>query len=136
MKSVPNDGKPLVKRPRSKASEWVLANEGPSQGYHHFRGGISTLEVEAVLLSHPKVSEAAVVGQPDALLNDMPCAFVRLKEGFGVSAEDIIEFCGDQLSNHMIPKSVVFGELPVNFSEKVRKFSKRETINANTSLAN
>ena len=97
---------------------------------------VSTLEVEAVLLSHPEVSEAAVVGQPDALLNEVPCAFVRLKEGFGASAEDIIEFCGDQLPDHMIPKSIVFGELPVNFSGKVQKFSMRETVNASTSLAN
>ncbi|KAJ6413338.1 hypothetical protein OIU84_006183 [Salix udensis] len=65
---------------------------------------VSTLEVEAVLLSHPEVSEAAVVGQPDAVLNEVPCAFVRLKEGFSASAEDIIEFCGDQLPDHMIPK--------------------------------
>ncbi|KAJ6353399.1 hypothetical protein OIU76_002420 [Salix suchowensis] len=97
---------------------------------------VSTLEVEAVLLSHPEVSEAAVVGQPDALLNEVPCAFVRLKEGFSASAEDIIEFCGDQLPDHMIPKSIVFGELPVNFSGKVQKFSMRETVNGSTSLAN
>jgi len=97
---------------------------------------ISTLEVEAVLLSHPKVSEAAVVGQPDALLNEVPCAFVKLKEGFGASAEEIIEFCGDQLPELMIPRTIVFGELPVNFSGKVQKFAMRETVNANTSLAN
>jgi fatty-acyl-CoA synthase len=97
---------------------------------------ISTLEVEAVLLSHPKVSEAAVVGQPDALLNEVPCAFVKLKEGFGASAEEIIEFCGDQLPDLMIPRIIVFGELPVNFSGKVQKFAMRETVNANTSLAN
>ncbi|KAG5245458.1 acyl-activating enzyme [Salix suchowensis] len=97
---------------------------------------VSTLEVEAVLLSHPEVLEAAVVGQPDALLNEVPCAFVRLKEGFSSSAEDIIEFCGDQLPDHMIPKSIVFGELPVNFSGKVQKFSMRETVNGSTSLAN
>ncbi|KAJ6907721.1 acyl-activating enzyme 1 [Populus alba x Populus x berolinensis] len=97
---------------------------------------ISTLEVEAVLLSHPKVSEAAVVGQPDALLNEVPCAFVKVKEGFGASAEEITNFCGNRLPDHMIPKSIVFGDLPVNFSGKVQKFAIREKVNCSTSLSN
>jgi fatty-acyl-CoA synthase len=97
---------------------------------------ISTLEVEAVLLSHPKVSEAAVVGQPDAILNEVPCAFVKVKEGFGASAEEITNFCGNRLPDHMIPKSIVFGDLPVNFSGKVQKFAIREKVNCSTSLSN
>ena len=92
--------------------------------------------MEAVLLGHPKVSEVAVVGQPNALLNEVPCAFVKLKEGFGASAEEIIEFCGNQLPALMIPRTIVFGELLVNFSGKVQKFAMRETVSANTSLAN
>jgi fatty-acyl-CoA synthase len=97
---------------------------------------ISTLEVEAVLLSHPKVSEAAVVGQPDAILNEVPCAFVKVKEGFGASAEEITNFCGNRLPDHMIPKSIVFGDLPVNFSGKVQKFAIREKVICSTSLSN
>ncbi|KAJ4845787.1 hypothetical protein Tsubulata_041452 [Turnera subulata] len=97
---------------------------------------ISSLEVEAVLLSHPKVSEAAVVGKHDAVLKEVPCAFVKLKDGCSASAEEIIQFCGNQLPSHMIPKSVTFGDLPLNFSGKARKFVLREKINAMDTPAN
>ncbi|XP_021830692.1 protein STRICTOSIDINE SYNTHASE-LIKE 5-like [Prunus avium] len=43
---------------------------------------ISTLEVEAVLLIHPQVLEAAVGGKYDEVLGETPCAFVKLKEGW------------------------------------------------------
>ncbi|EEF40679.1 AMP dependent ligase, putative [Ricinus communis] len=70
---------------------------------------ISTLEVEAALLSHPKVLEAAVVGKSDVVLN---------------------EFIGAQLPDYMVPKTIVFGDLPVNFNGKVQKFVLREKANA------
>ncbi|KAF2306333.1 hypothetical protein GH714_016483 [Hevea brasiliensis] len=71
---------------------------------------ISTLEVEAALLSHPMVSEAAVVGKFDADLKEVvPCAFVKLKDGCDANAKEITEFCRDKLPNHMIPKITVFG---------------------------
>ncbi|XP_059434345.1 butanoate--CoA ligase AAE1-like [Corylus avellana] len=94
---------------------------------------ISTLEVEAVLLSHPKVMEAAVVGRVgDDNVGETPCAFVKLKEE-GCSAcmaKEIIEFCGDRLPNYMVPHSVVFGDLPINSTGKIQKFVLREKINA------
>ncbi|KAJ6916512.1 acyl-activating enzyme 1 [Populus alba x Populus x berolinensis] len=97
MKSVPYDGKTIGEVMfRSN----ILMSGGEA---------ISTLEVEAVLLSHPKVSEAAVVGQPDALLNEVPCALVKVKEGFGATAEEITNFCGNRLPDHMIPKSIFLG---------------------------
>ncbi|KAJ7944076.1 CoA ligase [Quillaja saponaria] len=97
----------------------------------HYNGeAISTLEVEAVLLSHPKVLETAVVGKLDKYLGEVPCAFVKLKEGCGASAEELIKFCGEWLPNHMVPKSVVFGDLPVNSTGKVQKFILRKKANA------
>lgn len=94
---------------------------------------ISTLEVEAVLLSHPKVMEAAVVGRVgDDNVGETPCAFVKLKEE-GCSAcmaKEIIEFCGDRLPKYMVPHSVVFGDLPINSTGKIQKFVLREKINA------
>ncbi|XP_075666093.1 butanoate--CoA ligase AAE1-like isoform X1 [Castanea sativa] len=82
---------------------------------------VSSLEVEAVLLSHPKVFEAAVVG------TDKPCAFVKLKEGCdNCVPEEIIEFCGERLPKYMVPHSVVFGDLPVNSTGKIQKFVLRE----------
>ncbi|XVF18127.1 hypothetical protein REPUB_Repub10bG0185400 [Reevesia pubescens] len=92
---------------------------------------ISTLEVEAVLLSHPKVLEAAVVGKHDDDLKEKPCAFVKLKEGNGaISCEEIVKFCEEQLPDYMVPRTVVFGELPVNSTGKVQKFTLRVKANA------
>jgi acyl-CoA synthetase (AMP-forming)/AMP-acid ligase II len=43
---------------------------------------ISTIEVEAVIYSHPAVLEAAVVARPDEYWGETSCAFVKLKDGF------------------------------------------------------
>ncbi|KAK8653138.1 hypothetical protein V6N13_127151 [Hibiscus sabdariffa] len=97
---------------------------------------ISTLEVEAVLLSHPKVLEAAVVGKRDEYLKEKPCAFVKLKEGYGaMSCEEIVKFCEEQLPDFMVPRTVVFGELPVNSTGKVQKFTLRVKANAMHSIS-
>lgn len=90
---------------------------------------VSTIEVEAVLLSHPKVLEAAVVGSN---CTNRPCAFVKMKEGCGgaCEAEEIIEFCGERLPKYMVPHSVVFGDLPVNSTGKIQKFLLREKAKA------
>lgn len=93
---------------------------------------ISSLEVEAVLLSHPKVLKAAVVGRyDDSLLESSACAIVKLKDGCSASVVDIIKFCEDQLATHMVPKSVVFGDLPINSTGKVQKFIITEKIKNN-----
>ncbi|KAA8547573.1 hypothetical protein F0562_004002 [Nyssa sinensis] len=91
---------------------------------------ISTLEVEAVIISHPNVLEAAVVGRPDDQLGETPCAFVKLKEGCNVSAEEIVKFCGERMMHYMTPQTVVFGDLPVNSTGKIQKFVLREKAKA------
>ncbi|XP_039158512.1 probable acyl-activating enzyme 1, peroxisomal [Eucalyptus grandis] len=92
---------------------------------------ISTLDIEAVLLSHPKVAEAAVVAQNDVIAGQVPCAFVKLKEGRSSDPEEIIEFCAGRLQKAaMVPKTVCFGELPVNSTGKVQKSVLRERADA------
>ncbi|CAH2062587.1 unnamed protein product, partial [Thlaspi arvense] len=58
---------------------------------------ISTIEVESVLFSHPAVLEAAVVGRPDEYWGETPCAFVKLKDGYRVSTDEITRYCRDHL---------------------------------------
>ena len=109
---------------------------------------ISTLEIEAVLLRHPCVSAAAVVGRikqyhdhhGDGLMlgnHETLCAFVKLKEGREngtnvTSAKQIMDFCADNLSAYMVPHAVIFGDLPVNSTGKVQKFVLRYKANATT----
>ncbi|KAF2312485.1 hypothetical protein GH714_034844 [Hevea brasiliensis] len=83
---------------------------------------ISTVEVETVLYSHPAIFEAAVVARPDDHWGQTPCAFVKLKEGFDVSAQDIIKFCRDHLPHYMAPRTVIFEDLPRTSTGKVQKF--------------
>ncbi|XP_010918226.1 butanoate--CoA ligase AAE1 [Elaeis guineensis] len=96
---------------------------------------ISTIEVESVLFSHPAVLEAAVVGRPDHHWGETPCAFVKLKEGASVAAEDIIKFCRSRLPHYMAPKTVVFEDLPKTSTGKTQKFVLREKAKAMGSLS-
>ncbi|XP_068324071.1 probable CoA ligase CCL13 [Pyrus communis] len=93
---------------------------------------ISTLEVEAVLLTHPQVLEAAVVGKHDEVLGETPCAFVKLKEGFGgggeESCKEIVKFCEEKLPVFMVPQAFVFGDLP-NSTGRVQKFVLKKKAN-------
>jgi len=88
------------------------------------RGGenISPEEVEAVLRTHLKVEEAAVIGIPDEEWGEQPRAIVVLKQGETATAEEIIEHCRTHLSSFKRPRSVVFtNELPRNPMGKVLK---------------
>ncbi|EHA8587950.1 Acetate/butyrate--CoA ligase AAE7, peroxisomal [Cocos nucifera] len=96
---------------------------------------ISTIEVESVLFGHPAVLEAAVVGRPDHHWGETPCAFVRLKEGADVAAEDLIKFCRTRMPHFMAPKTVVFEDLPKTSTGKTQKFILREKAKAMGSLS-
>jgi len=93
------------------------------------RGGenISPEEVEAVLQSHPKIEEAAVIGVPDEEWGEQPRAIVVLKEGETATAEEIMEYCRERMASFKRPRSVVFvNELPRNPMGKVLKRVLRE----------
>lgn len=68
---------------------------------------ISPAEVEAVLLEHPSVSEAAVVGAPDRLRGEVPSAFVVLKQGKEVSAKELYAFCRQRLADFKVPRKII-----------------------------
>lgn len=87
---------------------------------------ISTIEVENVLYRHPAILEAAVVARPDDKWGETPCAFVTLRDGATATAEEIIEFCRNNIAHYKAPKTVVFGGLPKTSTGKVQKFVLRE----------
>ena len=88
---------------------------------------ISSIEVESVLYKHPAVMTAAVVAKPDDKWGETPCAFVELKAGVPApTADDIIQFCRDNLAHYKCPKTVVFGDLPKTSTGKIQKFKLRE----------
>ena len=87
---------------------------------------ISSIEIEDVLYRHPAVLEVAIVAKPDAHWGETPCAFVALKEGASVSAEELIAFSRDHLAHFKAPKTIVFGPLPKTSTGKIQKFKLRE----------
>ncbi|XP_074575426.1 butanoate--CoA ligase AAE1-like [Curcuma longa] len=91
---------------------------------------ISSIEVESVLFSHPAVLEAAVVARPDDYWGETPCAFIKLKDGVSVTAEEIIKFCRARLPHYMAPRTVLFEDLPKTSTGKTQKFLLREKAKA------
>lgn len=87
---------------------------------------ISSLEVEEVLYQHPAVMTAAVVAKPDPRWQEVPCAFIELKEGKEATPEEIIEFCKQHLARFKVPKDVVITEIPKTSTGKLQKFVLRE----------
>ncbi|MEZ5849307.1 MAG: acyl-CoA synthetase [Hyphomicrobiaceae bacterium] len=87
---------------------------------------ISSIEVEDVLYKHAAVIACAVVAMPDEKWGETPCAFVELKPGATVSAQDIIAWCQEHLARYKCPRQVVFGEVPKTSTGKIQKFVLRE----------
>ena len=88
------------------------------------KGGenISPHIIEEVLRSHPKVSEAAVVGMKDALYGEDIKAFVILEPGQESTPEEIIDFCRSRLKSFLVPRMVVFlKSFPKNLMGKTLK---------------
>jgi acyl-CoA synthetase (AMP-forming)/AMP-acid ligase II len=83
---------------------------------------IAGSEVERVLYEHDAVLEVAVVGRPDDRWGEVPVAFVVLRPGESVAAEELLAHCAAQLAKFKVPKDVTFLEaLPRNPSGKVLK---------------
>lgn len=87
---------------------------------------ISSIELENVIYRHPEVQEVAVVSSPDSKWGEVPKAFITPKPGTNPTAEDIIEFCKNNLARFKAPKSVVFCELPKTATGKITKFKLRK----------
>ncbi|MGQ9823802.1 MAG: acyl-CoA synthetase [Desulfotomaculales bacterium] len=80
------------------------------------------VEIEAVLQSHPKIAEAAVVGVPHEKWGEVPKAVVVLRPGEEAGADEIIAFCRGRLAGYKVPKIVEFrNELPKSGMGKVLK---------------
>jgi long-chain acyl-CoA synthetase len=85
-------------------------------------------EVEAVIYQHPAVKEVAVFGIPDPKWGELVMAFVVLRPGKALSADELISFCRLSLANYKVPRRVEFSEteLPKNGSGKILKRNLRE----------
>jgi fatty-acyl-CoA synthase len=89
---------------------------------------ISSIEIEDVLYGHPAVEAAAVVARPDEKWGETPCAFLEIKEGQNPTAQEIIDYCRENMAHFKCPRHVVFGPLPKTSTGKIQKFKLRESL--------
>ena len=88
------------------------------------RGGYTVFpaEVEAALLAHPAVAEAAVVGVPHAELGEEVVAFATLRAGAIAPAEQLVAHCKERLAAYKYPRRIVIvDQLPKGATGKIVK---------------
>ena len=84
-------------------------------------------EIENMLLRHPDIKQAAVIGIPDDRLGEVGMAFIVGR----ASADDIQAWCREQMANYKVPRRVeLVDELPMNATGKVVKDELRARVNA------
>ena len=86
-------------------------------------------EVEEVLYSHPAIAEAAVIGVKDKTKEEVPKAFLALKEGRSISKKEIIKYCQERLASYKVPHRIEFRkELPKTSTGKILKRALKESV--------
>lgn len=81
---------------------------------------VAPAELEALLLTHPGIADAAVVGVPDDEAGERPRAFVVVKDGAQVRAEDITAFTAEHVATYKVIHDVVFTDtIPKSASGKI-----------------
>ncbi len=97
------------------------------------RGGenVYPREIEEFLYRHPKIQDVQVFGVPDPRYGEEIAAWIKLRSGETMTAEELRGFCSDQIAHYKIPRYVRFvDEFPLTVTGKVQKFIMREKMAA------
>ncbi|WP_213766858.1 AMP-binding protein [Caballeronia sp. dw_19] len=88
---------------------------------------VSAQEVEAVLLGHPRIAQAAVIGAPDERLSEVVMAIIEPRHNEQVTQEEVIAYCAQRMANFRVPRYVHFTQTwPLTDSGKIQKHKLRE----------
>jgi fatty-acyl-CoA synthase len=93
------------------------------------RGGenVYPREIEEFLYTHPQIADVQVIGVPDERYGEELMAWVVLRPGASLTAEEVREFCRGQIARYKIPRYVKFVDsFPMTVTGKVQKFKMRE----------
>ena len=94
------------------------------------RGGenVYPREIEEFLYSHPLISDAQVTGVPDPKFGEELVAWVILKPGETLTADELRAFCRDKIAYYKVPRYIKFTDaFPMTVTGKIQKFKMRET---------
>lgn len=93
---------------------------------------VSPAEVEGILIAHPTVLEAAVVGERDDVGLQRPIAYVVPVPASEIDSEELIAFCRDRLAGFKRPRRIIVAdELPKTATGKIQRFKLRQTVQTN-----
>jgi carnitine-CoA ligase len=88
---------------------------------------VAANEVESVLVQHPSVFEAAVIGVPDQMRDEAIKAYIILRDDHDVSEEELLAFCRERLAKFKVPDSIEFiPEFPRTSVGKIQKHILRQ----------
>ena len=96
------------------------------------RGGqnIYPLEIENLLLTHPKVLDVAIVGMPDPVMGEKACAYVVPKAGQEFKFDEMVSFLKEKkIANYKLPERLeIIGKLPAVAGQKIDKKALQQAI--------
>lgn len=83
-------------------------------------------DVESVILNHPKVYDAALIGVPDDRLGELAVAIVAPKPGLALTDDEMRGFCEENLPRYRRPRGFIFDEVPRSTTGKIQRYTLRE----------
>jgi fatty-acyl-CoA synthase len=84
-------------------------------------------EIEEFLYTHPDIADVQVIGVPDEKYGEEVMAWITVRPGAAVSADDVRQFCQGRIAHYKIPRYVqVTEEFPMTVTGKIQKFKLRE----------
>ncbi|MGY3341506.1 MULTISPECIES: AMP-binding protein [unclassified Bradyrhizobium] len=95
------------------------------------RGGenLYPREIEEFLYRHPKVQDVQIFGVADSRYGEELCAWIRVRPGETLTAEEVRAFCDGQIAHNKIPRYVEFvDEFPMTVTGKIQKFVMRDAV--------
>jgi fatty-acyl-CoA synthase len=101
------------------------------------RGGenLYPREIEEFLYRHPKIQDVQIFGVADDRYGEELCAWIRLRSGETLTAEEVRAFCQGQIAHNKIPRYVEFvDEFPMTVTGKIQKFLMRDVVEARLGL--
>jgi fatty-acyl-CoA synthase len=101
------------------------------------RGGenLYPREIEEFLYRHPKIQDVQIFGVADDRYGEELCAWIRIRAGETLTADEVRAFCHGQIAHNKIPRYVEFvDEFPMTVTGKIQKFLMRDAVEAKLGL--